>query len=216
MPNKFSLKWKIAQAAEIRWWKNYLSGKTPEEYLAWKRNYWLDFLKQCGVELPQYQQVLDAGCGPAGIFMALPNTNAIDALDPLMDQYIAEIPHFKPQDSPHTTFINKPLEDLRETEKYDVVFCLNAINHVADIRGSLKALADSIKMGGQLVISTDAHRRKWLKKIFQWLPGDILHPQQYDIEDYIEMLKANNFDIQRNILVKREGIFDYVCFVCKK
>jgi 2-polyprenyl-6-hydroxyphenyl methylase/3-demethylubiquinone-9 3-methyltransferase len=46
-----SLKWKIAQFFEIRWWRNYLSEKSKDEYLAWKRNYWQQFLKRAGVLL---------------------------------------------------------------------------------------------------------------------------------------------------------------------
>ena len=65
-----SIRWKIAQFTERLWWKNYLRGKSPEDYLRWKQNYWLNFLQACGIEqnLLHGQNVLDAGCGPAGIF----------------------------------------------------------------------------------------------------------------------------------------------------
>ena len=31
-----NLRWKIAQAAEIRWWQNYLGNRSEKEYLAWE------------------------------------------------------------------------------------------------------------------------------------------------------------------------------------
>jgi|GEM_PF-6859003 len=35
---------KLAQKAELIWWRNYLKKKEKTEYLKWKKNYWNDFL----------------------------------------------------------------------------------------------------------------------------------------------------------------------------
>ena len=39
-----TIKWKLAQTIELRWWKNYLGDKNPTEYRAWKKQYWLNLL----------------------------------------------------------------------------------------------------------------------------------------------------------------------------
>ena len=44
-----TLRWKIAQAAEIRWWQRYLKNKPTADYAAWKRQYWRDLLTEIGL-----------------------------------------------------------------------------------------------------------------------------------------------------------------------
>lgn len=210
-----NLRWNIAQSAEIRWWQRYLKGKSPDEYLRWKSEYWLGFLSDCGLSVPKGSNVLDAGCGPAGIFIIL-DGNQVDALDPLLDSYAGKLPHFRKDNYPYVTFICKPLEELGAEGKYDTIFCLNAINHVADIRLCIQRLAHSLKPSGKLVISVDAHRRRWLKWIFKALPGDILHPHQYDLDGYKSLLANASLKVAAETLVKREGIFDYWCLECEK
>ena len=70
---KASLKWKIAQTLEYKWWQNYLKKKNTAEYLSWKETYWNNLLAEIAAFLPLLKgnKILDAGCGPAGIFMAL-------------------------------------------------------------------------------------------------------------------------------------------------
>ena len=158
--------------------------------------------------------VLDAGCGPAGIFIAL-NNNKVEAIDPLLDKY-QNLPVFKPAHFGWTQFRNIPIEALDDKEKYDIVFCLNAINHVNDINICCKNLVDSLKPSGFLVMSTDAHRHPLLKKIFQLLPGDMLHPIQLDINEYADFLEKNQMKLVKKILYKRESIFDYYILIAQK
>ena len=68
-----SLKWNIAQHLELRWWKKYLRNKDADQYLQWKRKYWHAFLKPVAhlIHLDPLKEILDAGCGPAGIFIIL-------------------------------------------------------------------------------------------------------------------------------------------------
>lgn len=224
-----TLRWKIAQAAEIRWWQRYLKNKPTADYADWKRNYWHALLDRCGLSFLNEntepashtgmgvtsETILDAGCGPAGIFMIFKN-QAVDALDPLLDQYEATLPHFKKNDYPNVNFLSQPLEDFNEKGKYDAVFCLNAINHVADLQKSFDILVNSVKKDGHLVVSIDAHNYSFLKKIFQALPGDILHPHQFDLKEYTEMLTSRGCTIEKTLLYKPEFIFNYYILVCKK
>ena len=89
------LRWKIAQWFELRWWKNYLQAKNEGEYLSWKRNYWKEILKKVP-EVLHYRTVCDLGCGPAGVFIALPQ-NRVTAVDPLVEEYERQIPFFQQQ-----------------------------------------------------------------------------------------------------------------------
>ncbi len=85
-----------------------------------------------------------------------------------------------------------------------------------DIDLCCKNLVDSLKPKGFLVMSTDAHRHPFLKKIFQLVPGDMLHPIQLDIEEYASFFEKNQVKLVKKILYKRESIFDYYILIAQK
>ena len=202
-----NLRWKVAQAAEIRWWKLYLRRKDPQEYLRRKAAYWRRVLKQAALELLPGQRILDAGCGPAGIFIIL-QEHKVDALDPLLPLYEAGLPHFQPRQYPNVRFLPVPLEDFQPGPVYDTVFCLNVINHVGRLAQATDALAQGLRPGGRLVLSVDTHNFQFLKKLFQLLPGDILHPHQFSLLDYQRLLEQRGLILERTVRMKRGLIFD--------
>lgn len=211
-----NLKWKIAQTLEYKWWQRYLRKKQAGEYLEWKRNYWSEILERISpdVSLTGIQQIMDAGCGPAGIFMIL-NDHAVTAVDPLLHKY-TELKHFDQANYPWTSFQNQPLETFQQKEVFDTIFCMNAINHVNDIELCYDNLVGALKPGGTIVITTDCHRSKFLKKIFQLLPGDMLHPVQLDLQEYNKLLTARGMEIVNNICYNRKPIFDYHIMIAVK
>lgn len=216
MGNTAGWKWKFAQKLEYRWWQRYLRNKDTGEYLQWKTKYWKDLLASVEPYTPVKGNlhILDAGCGPAGIFIALEG-NTVEAIDPLLDKY-KDLPHFQPQQFPWTQFRNIPIESLDDTGRFDLIFCLNAINHVNDIELCCNNLIRALKPGGYLVMSTDAHRYRFLKGLFQLIPGDMLHPVQLDIKEYEALLHQKEMAIVKNILYKREPIFDYYIMIARK
>lgn len=203
----YSLRWKIAQAAEIRWWKRYLSRRAPERYLADKAAYWRRLIAQTGMRYAPGAELLDAGCGPAGIFMVLEDAQ-VTAIDPLLEQY-RPLPHFRPEAYPQAHFRALSLEALDYEADFDAVFCLNVINHVADIELSLRKLYHALRPGGRCWLSVDAHRYDGLQLIFHALPGDILHPHQYTLPQYCRLASAAGFRVLKQQRLKRERIFDY-------
>jgi SAM-dependent methyltransferase len=213
-----TFRWKIAQAAEIRWWQGYLKNKPTTDYAVWKTKYWQDLLAEIGLkdQITEGDKILDAGCGPAGIFMIFKNQD-VDALDPLLDEYEAKLPHFRKKNYPNVQFFSQPLESFADKKDvYDTVFCLNAINHVADLQRAFDVLVDATKSGGTLVVSIDAHNYGFLKTIFQALPGDVLHPHQFDLAEYSAMLTSRGCRIERTLLKKAEFIFNYYVLVATK
>jgi 2-polyprenyl-3-methyl-5-hydroxy-6-metoxy-1,4-benzoquinol methylase len=210
-----SLRWRIAQWFEKMWWKKYLATKNKQEYLDWKQTYWLDFLNQVNVTIPTGKKILDAGCGPAGIFMILQN-NEVSALDPLLPTYENTLSQFNPKDYPWVTFIPTSLEAHSVEQQYDLIFCINAINHVDNLSAAYDQLLNMLTPNGQLIISIDAHNSKVLKKIFQAIPGDILHPHQYDLQEYQQFLTDRKMKIDNTVLIKKENIFNYYAIVARK
>jgi 2-polyprenyl-3-methyl-5-hydroxy-6-metoxy-1,4-benzoquinol methylase len=213
-----NLRWRIAQYAERRWWKNYLKKKSVPEYLAWKKKYWQDLLSKCSpeLEIPSNASILDAGCGPAGIFIAMPNDVSTSAFDPLLDNYETDLPHFKKEMYPSVQFITSDIENFSSEKKYDIIFCMNAINHVQDIEKAYSVLCDALAPKGKMIITIDAHNHEFLKKIFKALPGDILHPHQYNLQEYENFLTQRGLVMQKTIHLKHEFFFDHYLQIAQK
>ena len=211
-----NFRWQIAQWFELRWWRRYLSGKDKERYYTWKKQYWNGLLAQIANALPYKDlgSVADLGCGPAGIFIAFPDKK-VTAVDPLLDTYAGTLPFFDKNDFPNTTFINQKLEDFLPSEKFDIVFCMNAINHVADIHLAYDRLVGATKNGGYVVVSIDAHNHSFFKHLFRLIPGDILHPHQYDLEEYSDFMTKRGSTILKKQLVKKEFFFSHYVVVGK-
>ena len=110
-------RWKIAQSFEILWWKRYLRNKPKSDYLQWKTRYWRNFLHDINLshllDVSEEQKIiLDAGCGPAGIFTVLDNHSVI-GLDPLMEAYTKNVSQFLIGDYKHVSFLNQSIETAR-------------------------------------------------------------------------------------------------------
>lgn len=207
--NAYMLRWKIAQWTELRWWKNYLGNKSVPQYLAWKTNYWNNLLNQLGIDIKRTDTILDLGCGPAGTFIALPQNNHITAVDPLLDEYENNLPHFKKANYPNVTFACCTIEVFIPKKKYDVVFCMNAINHVHDIDKAYNVLCESVQAAGTLIVSIDAHNYGFFKYLFRLIPGDVLHPHQYSLNEYEEFLTTRSMKIIKRELIKKEVFFSH-------
>ncbi|MCH8903053.1 MAG: methyltransferase domain-containing protein [Bacteroidetes bacterium] len=223
-----NLKWRLAQYTELHWWKNYLKDKSKESYLDWKRTYWKLLLEKIktNLQLDSGRTVLDVGCGPAGIFIIL-NHLQVDAVDPLLDEYNNMNANFQKSDFPEVNFHAVPFEKYETHKKYDTVFCLNAINHVADLKLSINRLIHHTRVGGFLLVSIDAHNYRILKYLFTLIPGDILHPHQYLLKDYENLLTLNTeskngnsndngLEIVERLLIKKQRIFNHHLVVIRK
>lgn len=208
-----SFRWRVAQFLELHWWRRYLRSKTAATYLSEKQAYWQRVLTEIGHERSPGKNALDAGCGPAGIFILLHETEKITALDPLLDHYQENLEVFTPEQYPGVNFISAPLETaVLDQAPFDTIYCFNAINHVSDWEASFDQLSSWAAPGTQLIISSDVHRRSWLLPIFRALPGDALHPQQHSQAAYRDALTKRGWKITGEHLLRQEWIFDYRCW----
>lgn len=211
---KPTLRWRVAQYLERRWWKRYLNGKSPEDYLLDKTAYWQRTLDQLGWQPVPGRRVLDAGCGPAGVFIHVQDVEDVTALDPLLAKYEEDLAIFRREDYPKVRFLHQPLEQaFDDGATFEAIYCFNAINHVSDWDVALDALTAHAHPGTRLLLTSDVHRHKLLLPIFRALPGDALHPQQHGPEAYRNALTRRGWRIEREELLRREGIFEYLGWV---
>jgi 2-polyprenyl-6-hydroxyphenyl methylase/3-demethylubiquinone-9 3-methyltransferase len=212
-----SLRWRIAQWFELKWWQRYFAAKDKHSYYQWKKEYWRGLIDQIGEGLPlaHARSLADLGCGPAGIFIIF-GDKQVTAVDPLLDTYAATLSFFDRADYPYTTFVNQQLEEYAPAEPHDLVFCMNAINHVADIELAYDRLVAAAKPNGYLIVSIDAHNHSFFKRLFRLIPGDILHPHQYDLEEYATFMIQRGCRITQTLLVKKEFFFSHYVLVCQR
>ena len=152
--------------------------------------------------------ILDAGCGPAGIFTVFEKAK-VTAIDPLLVQYETELSHFSTEKYPNVAFQNIGLENYKTSEKFHAVFCLNAINHVSDINLSFDNLIAAARKNADIIVSIDAHNCLFFKYLFRLFQADILHPHQYDLTEYKKLLEQKGVKIQQTILMKKAFFFNY-------
>ena len=208
------MRWQLAQFFEFRWWKNYLRGKSPNEYLEWKREYWMDFLQSLDLKLDHISYpAIDIGCGPAGMFMILPGETT--AVDPLLTSY-QELPIFNQSSYAKVNFVHSSFEDFVSEKQFNTILCLNAINHFIDIEASFGKLAELSTEQGQLIISVDAHNHGFFRKLFSWVPLDVLHPHQYTLPEYEAFIEAAGFRIEKKVLSQQRFFFDYWIIKAKR
>lgn len=213
-----SLKWGLAQKLELIWWKRYLKKQHIKDYLDWKKSYWSVFLDEIswGYSIKKSDRILDAGCGPAGIFSILPQKQTT-ALDPLLEKYESDLPHFNYKMYPDVSFISIPFEQYSEDENYNLIFCLNAINHFKDFQFSVFKLQDLLLPGGFLILSIDVHRFEFVKHLFRLLPGDALHPQQHSRKNYLDVLLSNGKLRLIKTFIKDKGrVFNYEILILQR
>ena len=113
-------------------------------------------------------EVLDVGCGGGilseGLFDLGAKVTGIDAAGPSLE--VARI-HAKENDK-NITYLEITAEELLATsdKKYDVVCCLEVLEHVPDPRALVKACISLLKPNGQLFLSTiNKNPRSWITAI---------------------------------------------------
>ncbi|MDX1667391.1 MAG: class I SAM-dependent methyltransferase [Saprospiraceae bacterium] len=203
----YGWRWQLAQWAERNWWRWYLRNKKPAVYLSRKRSFWSNVLAGLNCSPLPGSLVLDAGCGPAGIFILLDNCQ-VDAADPLLPTY-ERLPHFRSDAYPWVRFLDFPIEAFEPQQTYDYIFCMNALNHFSDPQLSLDILVAALRPGGTFCFSVDGHKYGWLNAVFRSFPGDILHPHQYQYVHYREMLVRRGLKIEKEVCWKKGLIFDH-------
>lgn len=217
MSRKTTSRWRLAQYLERRWWRRYLRAKNPDGYLRDKRAYWERTLQLLEWTVVPGREVLDAGCGPAGIFITLHEREQVTAMDPLLDVYERDLSVFSRKDYPGVNFLTTTLErPIKDIGPFAAIYCFNAINHVSDWSLSLDKLTAMAAPGAQLLLTSDVHRHRWLLPLFRALPGDALHPQQHSAEAYRKALRDRSWQLEREVVLRETTIFNYVAWVAVK
>lgn len=108
------------------------------------------------------------------------------------------------------------IEHFCKADYFDVVFCINAINHVQDIRSCLHNLWYCLKPGGLCIMTADTHKYHLLRTGMQNIPIDVLHPYQYTCKDYEHIFIDSCWEIAHSLVMKKGYLFDYRVWLLRK
>ena len=111
-----------------------------------------------------YKNILDAGSGP-GVFSfelgrRFPDAHVlgIDLLESAIDVCRKIADRSK---ASNVTFIQKDIESLKENNFFDLILCVDILEHVKDDLKALKALFDATRTGGILILHVPALYRRY-------------------------------------------------------
>lgn len=112
----------------------------------------------------QYGRILDAGCGPGVFSFELARcfpAARITGVD-IREENIEACRHMAEKiGSRNLKFIAGSIEDLESDEPFDLIVCVDILEHIADDAGALKSLYQAAAPGGILVLHVPALYRRY-------------------------------------------------------
>lgn len=179
----------------------YHEQKDPRTVLDVNQKYWqriLDSIPQGEVSIGPQTRILDVGCGGAGILLILEN-GIRTGVDPLMSFYRQK---FSFLDDTQIRWVEGMAEDFDDSEKFDVIFSINMLDHTESPRASALNLERLLAPGGKLVCVLNVHLtrfwRKYYESFYRWVdPPHPHHIHDDDLPGYfpnLKMLSRNDID----------------------
>lgn len=148
MKNKISKKWESAQNLEK---SSFLDTEMDTAYYL---TFWKSFLRRSPANLlvkkmTDSMNLLDIGSGPVSILHSLPgNYREMIAIDSLNDAYSKKF-----EGSPKINYISAPFENFAiKREHFDVIFCINALDHMISWKSALRKIVYNLKPNGYLLL----------------------------------------------------------------
>lgn len=133
-------------------------------------------------------KILDAGCGPGPMLNDLSKLGSLSAMDYSQDA----IEFCKTKNTCDLRQGSFPDNVPFEKNQFDLIVCLDVIEHIDDDRNSVKALHDLLVNDGKMIITVPALMCLWSR----W--DDLnAHKRRYNIQNFKEVLSVNNFEIEK-------------------
>jgi SAM-dependent methyltransferase len=161
----------------------------------------VDSLKD-GIAFDNSKRVLDIGGGPTSIFLSLregekyvvdPNIERLFQLHP----FIREVEEYK-----DVNFISSPIEEAAVDGQFDLIFLINVLDHV----GELKPITDKIDCllapSGTLVVVVDSYADRAVRNINRFFDVDLPHPHHFVDEDIIRLFSSYKLKQQDSEIFK--------------
>lgn len=145
------------------------------------------------------ESILDAGCGPGNYAFYLARRfpgAAIDAFD-IEEGSIDTCKSIQEKIGTDINFYVKNLLELEAVEKYDLVLCMDVLEHIEEDGRAVENLYKALKKGGMLYMHTpkkgQSHYFKRFEDYCQW--GHVR--EGYSTEEITGLLERKGFKVKR-------------------
>jgi SAM-dependent methyltransferase len=183
-------RWEGAQHAEKRYWKsrdNWINdGQSNEKY-------WAEMLRYgFGIDYDFFldKDVLEIGCGPAGVIFSLKNTKSRTGLEPMdLNEFIKE--DWKKGLVRQGVGENMPFEN----NSFDIVLCFNALDHCLDPDKVIHEIHRVLREGAEFLLWLHVLRNqyKFLESFLNKI--DSPHPNHFTVNDVLTLINPQ-FEIK--------------------
>lgn len=172
--------WERIQAIE----RAYHARKNPGPTTRIKLEYWrriLQTVRAQGVGVGPDTRVLDMGCGGTSVLLAL-EQGRLTGVDPLMAFYLARFPALG---AAPVDWRTGTVEDFQSATPFDVIFMVNALDHVRSPDRAAANLSGLLAQGGHLVLLLNVHTTRTAQRYFALFHRliDPPHPHQIHRDD---------------------------------
>ncbi len=190
-------RWLTAQEQER---KGVESADDMKEWLRVRRHTWtklIDFLKD-DIDFNNSKRILDVGCGPTSIFLALRSGEKY-AVDPNLERLLALHPFIKDvEEYKDVNFILKPIEAIASDTKFDLIFMINVLDHVGAVKSVIDKVGELLSPSGTIVVIVDCYADRAVKNIMTYFDVDLPHPHHFIVEDILKLFSNYKLKKQDN------------------
>jgi 2-polyprenyl-3-methyl-5-hydroxy-6-metoxy-1,4-benzoquinol methylase len=188
--------WAAIQDEEFK----YHESKDESKILDLNLVYWRELLGALPeqVALGKETSALDLGCGGCGILLALDEGRLV-GVDPLMERYLEKFPFLS--DRTDIRWIAGAAEEVDLDGPFDVVFSINALDHVYDPAQVAARIAELTRPGGHCVVTMNCHNTRFFRSYYSRLYKliDRHHPYQFLPESVAELFRGFTLVESRDI-----------------
>jgi hypothetical protein len=163
-----------------------------KEWLRVRRITWanlIDLLKG-EIGFNNSTRILDIGSGPTSVFLAIrkgekyavdPNFERLFELHPFM----REVEEYK-----EVNFISSPIEEIALDKQFDLIFAINVLDHVGELKPVIDKVDELLAASGMLVIIVDCYADAAVSKIMRSFDVDLPHPHHFVSEDIVRLFSS--------------------------
>ncbi|MDD2482689.1 MAG: class I SAM-dependent methyltransferase [Candidatus Shapirobacteria bacterium] len=203
-------KWLDAQKGELKSWT---IGDLDCKGLinSWKNrinNYKIDFS-----DFKVSTKILDVGCGPVSILEILPKSKTMIATDSLNDKY----QKYFFRKNTNIEYKNFAAENIPYKNNYfDVIFCLNAFDHLEKPFVALSEMLRVLKTSGRIYVEFEntSPMVKFLSRFGYKKPLSQFHPHLLSLDNIEKYIKKNHQNVNIEIIdLKPEFNFNKIIYL---
>jgi ubiquinone/menaquinone biosynthesis C-methylase UbiE len=201
LKDKDYIRWEDAQKAERRFWhrcsRDHLTQETWRNTI--NRYFEIDF------DFFANKDVLDIGCGPAGLVYYIPECRSRIGIEPM---YLSDILKYEPWKLKIVKRGNGEQLDFKDSS-FDVVVCFNVLDHCIEPELVLKECYRTLRENGRVLLCVHTLREKY--RVFQNLLNrvDSPHPHHFTLYQ-LDNIAKKYFKTERKRVVNGLGVNGHI------